>query len=176
MVNDEDDLRRAQLIAAVRDILPRMAPAIDGALRSALGDEAEEQAAEAGLLKIQPARIVGLANSLAWHERRQTPARRLDELRAEIDRLAAKSAPGSQAATVYAFLRARLGLGQQPGDDEAQVLRELRFAPAERERWEGLARLLLAQTAVQLMELLARGDPLRQELEDRGGRVRLEPE
>ncbi|MBK9709825.1 MAG: hypothetical protein IPO81_00600 [Kouleothrix sp.] len=177
-----DDIRRAQLIAAVRQESQRLAPAFDTVLRG---------------VELSNHRVSTITNSLAWHERRQTPELRVRELMSETLRLLRKADTQSDEAQVYRLLLDWL-LGKitaeekaTPKDEieaywrridrlereevlagwEAQLLRLLRLPEAERLRWSQQARLLYAQALVQIVQLHTRGARFRKEIETQGGAV-----
>lgn len=159
-VSHRQELRRAQLFYIVQRESVRLVTQIETWLQEVRPDE------EAPL---PPHRLNGLASSIAWHERRPAARQRLRELADELRRLEARTPDPSPERQLYASLPALLNL---ESSYEESLLQPLRLTFEEREHWMMELRLLLAQTAVEMLALIAELRPLRKDLDTYKGALR----
>jgi hypothetical protein len=156
-LNHEHDLRRAWLLQIVASERERLITRIDELLQK---------------VQLTPNRTNGLLNSLAWHERRRSAVDRLRELAAELARLADRTEDSEDEHRLYTGLAQLLNLERPLSDQEFILLRPLRLTDDEREQWTYELRLLLAQTAIEILQLLADSRLVRQEIIQNKGDLR----
>lgn len=166
MVNetsDKLDLMRARLLQIIQGERVRLVTEIDPWIQEIRPEEDSP---------LPPHRLNGLINSVAWHERRPTARQRLRELADELRRLEMRAPDPGPERQLFVRLPLLLNLERPVSAHEEMLLRPLRLTIDEQETWALELRLLLAQTAVEMVALLADIRPLRNAIHEYKGALR----
>jgi hypothetical protein len=151
--------QRAAILEAIQPLLRHITIELDALLQGALPSNHHLNA---------------IVKSLAWRDRRQTPALRLAEMERELKRLsdrAGRSPDDGDELKLYEYLLARADESRLQDTERANILNNMHLMIAEKPAWEEEFDLALAQATVQILKTLVRTRPLRQELSSYGGNV-----
>lgn len=135
MVTYNDAQRRAELIVAVRGQVAALTSELEEKVWLAIRAQVETETAA-----LSAARLNGLAQSLAWHERRQSEALRLDAFGRELARLLKPVLAGTSRADLplYEYLLLRVWHPWSAASRDSQIeqtLKDLAIDRADRSGW-----------------------------------------
>jgi hypothetical protein len=106
-------------------------------------------------------RLNGILASLDWHQDRQTPAKRVDSLASEVNRLfdsvTERTPNNREELALYAYLDNAVGRGRTENADRNRILGNLRGSGFTGDDLEAELDLRLAQETLSVVQILMRG-------------------